>query len=879
MRLRSSGTTLLAVFVILLFGSFSALAPEPDFGGSVINYFQTIGKTPQEKLYLHLDKPYYGAGEEIWFRGYLLNAITHMDNSPSNYIYVELTARGDSVLQRFKFRRDSLGFRGSIPLPADLPPGEYYLRGYTSWMQNTDPAFFYRHSLQIGNSIVTDILSEVTERPAPDNGGTLRIRFFNAAGGVHSGIKVSYDVSGKDLKTVTGQQTTDDKGVMTVQNLKLSPGNMRIAVKFEDETLDYSNTFNINNASEDEYAVSFFPEGGSLMNGVTQHVAFKAQAATGLSLPVTGFVTNARGDTLTSFATEHDGMGTLMLTPEAGQRYTAETRSEKGIVKRFPLPEARSDGLGLQMAFRNGAIFYNVQKAAETVWPDSLFLIAHLRGDIRMMLPLSPEKISGKLSGDAFPDGIVHFLLADENGTPISERLLFVRHPDAVEWNVATDKPKYGKREPVRMEISLADLGGQPAEGEFSMSITDNHTVYPDSLGDNILSNILLTSDLKGYIENPGYYFNSPYTPAVQRHLDLVMLTHGWRRFRIENLTRTPQFEAKYFIEAGQAVSGQVKNAFGKGASDASIVAYSPDCFMMKRADENGRFLIDSIQFSDTVSLVLQATTRKGGSGVDILVDPETFPKADSMPFPYGKDSLAGFGKYLANVRDKYYNSGGMRVIQLKEVIVEAKQKQRNFYATMAEQTITSDKVPEFMRSRLVTDFLSTVPGIRKLSETKLSIRGSDITPLILIDEVPYYDNDVLSRIYMNEVSSISIIKGGSASFFGIKGAGGVISIMRKDGSGPVADLPAPGVAFIKPLGCRVIADFYNPVYETPEQKNASGSDLRTTIYWNPSLRFDETGKASVLFYTSDNPESYRINIEGVTKEGYVTRYSADMGQ
>lgn len=214
---------------------------------------------------------------------------------------------------------------------------------------------------------------------------------------------------------------------------------------------------------------------------------------------------------------------------------------------------------------------------------------------------------------------------------------------------------------------------------------------------------------------------------------------------------------------------------------------------MMKRADENGRFLIDSIQFSDTVSLILQATTRKGGSGVDILVDPETFPEADSMPFPYGKDNLAGIGKYLANVRDKYYNSGGMRVIQLKEVIVEAKQKQRNFYATMAEKTITSDQVPVNMQSRLVTDYLSTVPGIRKLSEAKLSIRGSDIEPLILIDEVPYYDNDVLTRIYMNEVSSISIIKGGSASFFGIKGAGGVISIMRKDGSEPIADLPGSG--------------------------------------------------------------------------------------
>ena len=122
-----------------------------------------------------------------------------MDNSPSNYI------RGTDRPRRFgaatvQIQARLAGIPGKHPLPADLPAGEYYLRGYTSWMQNTDPAFFYRHGLQIGNSIVTDILSEVTERPAPDNGGTLRIRFFNAAGGVHSGIKVSYDVSGKDLK-------------------------------------------------------------------------------------------------------------------------------------------------------------------------------------------------------------------------------------------------------------------------------------------------------------------------------------------------------------------------------------------------------------------------------------------------------------------------------------------------------------------------------------------------------------------------------------------------------------------------------------------------------------------------------------------------------
>lgn len=141
----------------LLFG-FGPGARFRRFGNQL---FPDHRKTPQEKLYLHLDKPYYGAGEEIWFRGYLLNAITHMDNSPSNYIYVELTDRGDSVLQRFKFRRDSLGFRGSIPLPGRpagrrvLPEGIYQLDAeYRSGIfLPTQPANrkFHRHRYPFGS--------------------------------------------------------------------------------------------------------------------------------------------------------------------------------------------------------------------------------------------------------------------------------------------------------------------------------------------------------------------------------------------------------------------------------------------------------------------------------------------------------------------------------------------------------------------------------------------------------------------------------------------------------------------------------------------------------------------------------------------------------
>lgn len=86
------------------------------------SYFDIISRIPQEKLYLQLDKPYYGAGESIWFKGYLVNAITHIDNTRSNFITVELIDRNDSIIQRKKVKRQEHGFQNNFVLPAESLP-------------------------------------------------------------------------------------------------------------------------------------------------------------------------------------------------------------------------------------------------------------------------------------------------------------------------------------------------------------------------------------------------------------------------------------------------------------------------------------------------------------------------------------------------------------------------------------------------------------------------------------------------------------------------------------------------------------------------------------------------------------------------------------
>ena len=117
---------------------------------TIIANFSLMERIPKEKLYLHLDKPFYGAGEKIWFKGYLVNAITHQDNAQSNFIITELINRSDSIVERKKIRRDSLGFHNAFTLPATLPAGDYYLRGYSNWMLNEDPDFFFSRNIKIG---------------------------------------------------------------------------------------------------------------------------------------------------------------------------------------------------------------------------------------------------------------------------------------------------------------------------------------------------------------------------------------------------------------------------------------------------------------------------------------------------------------------------------------------------------------------------------------------------------------------------------------------------------------------------------------------------------------------------------------------------------
>ena len=868
--LQSKRSITVLLGVLLYFSSLSAQTMQD----TIIANFSLMERIPKEKLYLHLDKPFYGAGEKIWFKGYLVNAITHQDNAQSNFIITELINRSDSIVERKKIRRDSLGFHNAFTLPATLPAGDYYLRGYSNWMLNEDPDFFFSRNIKIGNSIDNTIVSSIEYQQEDDTHYTAKIKFTSNVQAVfeNTTIKYLYLENGK-IKN-KGKKKTDENGWISISlpDLK-SPVARRIEVEFDDPQYIYKRTFHLPVFTND-FDVKFFPEGGALINIPHQNVAFKAQGADGFSKEIEGFLFNSKGDTLTNFRSEHNGMGIFTMNPVNNETYYVTVRTNDSITKRFDLPAIEPKGISIAMSHYKQEIRYEIQKTEATEWPQKLFLLAHTRGKLAILQPINPKRTFGKMNDSLFTEGITHFMLIDEQGNALSERLIFVPDHKPNQWQITTDQPTYGKREKVSLQIAAKDSEGNPVEGTFSVSITDRKSIQPDSLADNILSNLLLTSDLKGYVEDPAFYFLNQDARTL-RSIDYLMMTHGWRRHKMENVLRTPSLNFTNYIEKGQTISGRIMGFFGANVKKGPICVLAPkyNIIATTETDEKGQFIVNT-SFRDSTTFLVQARTKKGFAGVDILMDPPQYPVATHKA-PYFNGATTFMEDYLMNTRDQYYMEGGMRVYNLKEITVTAKRERPSsksiYTGGINTYTVEEDRLQGYGQTAF--DAASRLPSVTITNGSEIHIRNNSEPAIIVIDDIVYEDaSDILKDIQVSDMSSISLLRGADAVILGPRASGGAVVITLKDPRNLPAR-PAQGIITYTPLGYSESVEFYHPTYDTPEKKNAQRSDFRSTVYWNPELRLDAEGKATIEYYTPDSTAPEDIIIEGVDKNGKVCRF------
>lgn len=845
------------------------------FYNQVVSRFENqVLRFPEEKLYLQTDKPYYNAGENVWFKGYLLNASLLVPSGLSRFIYVELIDKGDSVLSRVKIRKDSLGFNGYLHLKPEIAPGFYEIRAYTYWMQNASPDFFFHKRIFIGNSIDTKVNCDIHYGTILNGKIPVTLSFVNSSNQPIKDKEIHILQNWKAAGRKSLRFKTNDAGKVSwelaVDTTDHSQKMLNVSV--EDPDLKFNRKIFLPHFSTD-FDVQFFPESGNLLANNLQTVAFKAIGTDGLSVEISGEVFTSKNEPVTDLSSLNKGMGKFILQTNAGESYYAVVKSAAGITKRFELPALQPSGIAIHLVYNKKKIFYEISNHTD-VADSTLYLLVHTRGQVFVIHPVGTGE--GEIEENSLPAGINTFSVIDKAGNTYCERLYFVRNFMWPQLSMQSDKPVYNKREAVDLTFHVQSLTGKPVNGSYSVSVTDNRMVKPDTLSDNIQSNLLLTSDLKGYIEDPASYFVDGQM-STREKTDLLMLTQGWRRFNTADVVKGKIVPPAFYVEAGQALSGKVLNLFNKPVPkcDISMLMGYRHQFRLVTTNNGGNYMVDGIEFPDSTTIVLKARKKGAFGDVEIIPDQDVFPVAkEFIPADHDKSSVPP-ADYFQLSKQKYYSEGGMMTINLDEFTVSAKRNNTDddtddIYAGMADTQYKSDDLDKFPGMNIM-NFLQTIPGVLVTGDN-VSIRGGRDIPMFLVDGIEMDDIEDIKYLTTDEIQSISVFKGVDAAIFGMRGGNGVIDISLRKGVTLKTQTPI-SLATITPLGYQKPVEFYQPKYDVDSIRMSSKPDLRTTIYWNPSLKTDAAGNIQLHFFTADTADNYDVILEGVTNEGEICRY------
>ncbi len=787
-----------AVLVVSTVALLSFSLSENPLDKLVAGFKKYLDELPQEKVYLHFDRPYYTSGETIWFNAYLTAGAYHEPSPLSRTIYVELINSRGQLIKQLKLLATNGLAAGDIALPDPLESGNYLVRAYTNWMRNGDEDYFF-HRL---------------------------IKIWNREG-----------------------QTSENQ--------------------IPEKLLD----------------IRFFPEGGDLVSGIASKVAFKAIGGDGLGRELRGKVIDENGEVVCAFKSNRLGMGAFLMTPQKNKRY-------KAIIERYELevdlPAIKESGLVMSVrnSPRSSDIVVGIQTTDHTSF-ETVYILAQTRGVVcyTARVNLSLNIAVAKIDKSCFPGGVTQITITDHNGIPIAERLVFVDDTDKkLSIEISTDKTTYSPRELVNLQIQANDVNGKPVMSNFSLSVCDDQQVVPDENCETISNYLFLSSELNGYIESPGYYFN-PANEDRAEALDYLLMTQGWRRFTFKRAMETQWQKPEYNIEQGLTIRGKMVDKYNhKSVADGKVSYLTfhplPDANSV-RTNSRGEFEIDHVIYYDSAQTVLQGETRKGHKAIELLID--TVPDFPGTHFPllplngtqteFEKAYVTGSIE-RRNI-DASYNFDE-KTILLKELEIHGKREdsQEDNYRTYGPGSV-SIRVADNPFLETYSHPLQLIQGrvagvlVTNVGLTwEVQIRGagsfSSAPPLIMIDNMPV-DIESLNMLPVSNVESVDVWKGPDTAIFGARGANGAVLFYTKRGRR--TSPPTEGTFTLGDKGFQTEREFYVPKYDVEKPEHIK-PDKRATIFWSSHIHTDSLGHASVSFYNHDLETTVTGTLEGISITG-----------
>jgi len=835
---------------------------------AVVNLYKQYLMFPQELIYLQTDRPCYVSGEKVFFRTFIQDAALQKSAYLSRYLYVELIAPVDTVLLRQQIRlSDDQMFYGALSLPENLPQGNYRIRAYTRYMESIGESAFYNRTVFIADPQSAKTSLETHCTWTKNNEFTVRLRFVATA---TQNVKIpkSVDLQLNGAKKIVTVSPNDEGWMEAAFKLDDSETRRLLLVKYLDEQTTFAQYLNIpyrNTLPE----VSFYPEGGNLIAEQSGRIAFKALTPDGTAADITGSVFNAQGEKLLDFATEHEGMGVFSLLPQKGQKYYAEITADNREF-RVNLPEIQAAVATLQTTWEEDSLSVRVLQAPELPTQDYYLLL------YRQGIPFVLEKWNNKslkVAKKQFKTGVSHVVLLSDKWQIISERLVFINKDDAPEVTVQPDKTTCRPREQVNLQIALPQAERDTIPANFAIAVTDDKDVKLDTTT-HIRAEILLSAELLGQINQPAAYFRSDAQTA--RFADLLMMTHGWRRYFVAEALQENFQKPKVQPEVSQKLSGKLETPTGKPAKQGLIqMKVVGDTFSeVVEADEQGRYFFYEFEYPDSTAYFFLANTAKKTTEINIIPDEISYPTV-AQTWNYRNETLldADWLQYIQKADNKYIMEHGARVIALPGITVTARKKDKkqrydNNTIITSERWVSPEDILEFPPVSF-DDLFTRLPGVFETqADGSPLVRGK--APLFVVNGgQPMKWDDFSTSYSVHDFAQVELFTEAVHTLMFSSEASAVIVLTTWKPGMNRAD-ENKYLLTVVPLGYQLPVAFYSPQYDTPAARQNPSPDLRSLIYWRPNVVMNEENKASISFYTADAKTTYSVVIEGVKNKELI---------
>ena len=615
--------------------------------------------------------------------------------------------------------------------------------------------------------------------------------------------------------------------------------------------------------------VSFFPEGGNLVNGLTSKVAFKIHDQHGNGVDGKGAVVNRKNDTVATFASLKFGLGNFTMTPSAADEYKALLIDPKGKVKSFSLPPIFQEGYVMRMKDERDQLIITIQNTGSS--PENILLFAHNRQVItKTEVQASMQGITKfVINKELLRDGISHLTVFNGELQPVCERLYFKRPAKNLSIHVGNLVQKYETREKVRLNITTTNENNLPVAADLSMSVYQLDSL-PALDRTDIVSYLYLTSDLTGVIESPAYYISGTDKNA-EAATDNLMLTHGWRRFSWSNVFNAVPNPPQYIPEyRSHIIEGKVRTLSGETASYVSTYLSTPGKSVRlytSRSNAQGRIQFEMKNFYGSQKIIAQ-TNQKLDSTFVIEIKSPFSGKYAALPSPsfnipstHEKNLLKR--SISMQVQDVFYEN---RLNRFKR----STQDSSAFYGEADESYLLDDYTRFPVMEEVMREYVKGVwvrkrkDGFHFLVLDNVNHDVFEENPLILMDGVPVFDvNDIME---LNPVNIKKLDVFTRMYYLGHQSLPGIVSYSSNAGDMAGFQLD-PKTLTLDYEGLQLQREFYAPQYEKADEQKSRLPDQRTLLHWRPDINTTQ-GKANVEFFTSDVAGNFMVIMEGMSADG-----------